>query len=549
MPVFLSGSLIITGSVTTSGTITAQTLVVQTITSSIVNMTGSNIFGSVLTDRQTFTGSVVMTGSLTVNTTGTEFQVTNNGVVMGNLLTDNHSITGSLRITGSSVTLAGPLTGSSATFTGTLTATDGTQGLNVRAYTGGAGFGAIYSTGVTAGAGNFALAASSTQTILSGVDSVNLAINSAIKLAISSSGNVGIGTTSPNALLQCNGSAIIGSGTVSNGTTFGGGGQINRLKVESGNYTCLEVNGSTSGGSIQFTYGSNLPNQVSALIGYNYASGTVNELAISNILSGPMILATNNTERMRITSAGNVGFNTTSPTGSRATNLVQVAGSLAVLRVGPWFSTDDRDFVEIQADGANTRLYSPNEDFSFHNPIGNANITGSTVNICAASNIYVRNTGGGSTTLGVYAANATSANAGLYLEAPGVVGGGMYQDRGTSTLRVWQATSTVGVSLANNATSWGSFSDERMKDIIEPITNAVDKVNTLRTVIGKYKTDEEDKRRPFLIAQDVQAILPEAVYDDKSEDKFLSLSYTDVIPLLVASIKELTAKVTALENK
>lgn len=69
MPIVLSGSLSLTGSVvasgnlTTTGTITAQTLVVQTITSSIVNMTGSNIFGSQITDRQTFTGSLNVTGS------------------------------------------------------------------------------------------------------------------------------------------------------------------------------------------------------------------------------------------------------------------------------------------------------------------------------------------------------------------------------------------------------------------------------------------------------------------------------------------------------
>ena len=59
----------ITGSLVVSSTITAQTLVVQTVTSSIVYSSGSNIFGSALTDRQTFTGSVNITGSLTV--TGT----------------------------------------------------------------------------------------------------------------------------------------------------------------------------------------------------------------------------------------------------------------------------------------------------------------------------------------------------------------------------------------------------------------------------------------------------------------------------------------------
>lgn len=48
---------------TVGGTLTAQTLVVQTITASIEYSSGSNIFGSQLTDRQTFTGSMYVTGS------------------------------------------------------------------------------------------------------------------------------------------------------------------------------------------------------------------------------------------------------------------------------------------------------------------------------------------------------------------------------------------------------------------------------------------------------------------------------------------------------
>jgi hypothetical protein len=91
----------ITGSLTVTGQIVAQSLNVQQVTSSIVFSSGSNTFGCDLNSRQTFTGSVIMTGSLTVNTTGTELQVNNNGVILGNLLTDNHSITGSLRITSS----------------------------------------------------------------------------------------------------------------------------------------------------------------------------------------------------------------------------------------------------------------------------------------------------------------------------------------------------------------------------------------------------------------------------------------------------------------
>jgi hypothetical protein len=64
----VTGSTSITGDITGSnalftGTITAQKLVVQTITSSIVYSSGSNIFGSQLTDIQSFTGSLRVTGS------------------------------------------------------------------------------------------------------------------------------------------------------------------------------------------------------------------------------------------------------------------------------------------------------------------------------------------------------------------------------------------------------------------------------------------------------------------------------------------------------
>ena len=142
--------------------------------------------------------------------------------------------------------------------------------------------------------------------------------------------------------------------------------------------------------------------------------------------------------------------------------------------------------------------------------------------------------------------------------------------------------STAGVELGSGGNSWGAYSDERGKDIIENIGDALTKVNSLRAVIGKYKvtetysedvlyTEQEWKptgkntgdvknakgsakvgddvgvRRSFLIAQDVKSVLPEAV-DDSDADN-LSLRYTDVIPLLVASIKELKTKVETLETK
>jgi len=107
------------------------------------------------------------------------------------------------------------------------------------------------------------------------------------------------------------------------------------------------------------------------------------------------------------------------------------------------------------------------------------------------------------------------------------------------------ALGTFGVYLTNTGTSWTSNSDERLKENLVPIVDATNKVSQLRAVIGNYINDESKKARPFLIAQDVQAVLPEAVSVNTDELETLGVSYTDVIPLLVASIKELNAKVEA----
>jgi hypothetical protein len=61
----------ITGSLTVTGDVIAQTLNVQEVTSSIVYSSGSNIFGNDVSNTQQFTGSVGVTGSLAVVGAGT----------------------------------------------------------------------------------------------------------------------------------------------------------------------------------------------------------------------------------------------------------------------------------------------------------------------------------------------------------------------------------------------------------------------------------------------------------------------------------------------
>jgi hypothetical protein len=129
-------------------------------------------------------------------------------------------------------------------------------------------------------------------------------------------------------------------------------------------------------------------------------------------------------------------------------------------------------------------------------------------------------------------------------------GGNVYiaNEYNDSAIKLLMINYNNGVYLSQSATSWTSNSDERLKTDLVAIENATEKVSSLRSVIGRYKTDDESKRRPFLIAQDVYQVLPEAVDIDKKTG-MMGVQYTEVIPLLVASIKELKAKIETLENK
>ena len=247
---------------------------------------------------------------------------------------------------------------------------------------------------------------------------------------------------------------------------------------------------------------------------------------------------TNSSERMRINSSGNVGIGITAPA-----NLLDIQNNLtSQIRVGyvAGSATAYYDFGRDSADG----LFGFNgAQTSF---VGYKwKIQGTEVMRIDTSGNLLVGASAAPTTFRVYAERSglqyglrhPSATAGQYF---------FMQTDSSNTFYV-QSQAGNGVYLTNTGTSWNAVSDERAKDIIEPITDATEKVLFLRAIIGSYKNDDTKKRRSFLIAQDVKAVLPEAV-DDTNPDN-LGLAYADVIPLLVAAIQELSAKVTALESK
>lgn len=103
-----------------------------------------------------------------------------------------------------------------------------------------------------------------------------------------------------------------------------------------------------------------------------------------------------------------------------------------------------------------------------------------------------------------------------------------------------------GVYLTyTSTTGWSSFSDETLKENLVPIENALNKISTLRTVTGNF-IDDPNTPHVFLIAQDVQAVLPEAVHMNLDHN-VLGMNYNEIIPLLTAGIKELKTELDAVK--
>ena len=125
-------------------------------------------------------------------------------------------------------------------------------------------------------------------------------------------------------------------------------------------------------------------------------------------------------------------------------------------------------------------------------------------------------------------------------------------DGGSAITAVRVDMSDAGHLICNgNVTAFGSTSDIKLKENIEVIPDALDKVKQLKGITFNYKKD--GKVSTGLIAQDLEKVLPEAVYEasavDDDEDKHLAVRYGNTVGLLVEAIKELEARVKELEGK
>ena len=122
------------------------------------------------------------------------------------------------------------------------------------------------------------------------------------------------------------------------------------------------------------------------------------------------------------------------------------------------------------------------------------------------------------------------------------------------------STNVGNISVTTTATTYNSGSDYRLKENIEPMVGALDKVAQLNPVTFNWKADGSEGHG--FIAHELQAVVPECVTGEKdavNEDgtpKYQGIDPSKMVGILTAAIQEqqaiitdLKARIEVLENK
>lgn len=121
-----------------------------------------------------------------------------------------------------------------------------------------------------------------------------------------------------------------------------------------------------------------------------------------------------------------------------------------------------------------------------------------------------------------------------------------------------EASGTTGEIRATNEITAYYSSDERLKENIVTINDALSKVQKLRGVMFDWKQEVIDQRGgednffvrkhdTGIIAQEVEAVLPEVVAT--REDGYIAVKYEKLAGLIIQAINELALEVKELKSR
>ena len=248
-------------------------------------------------------------------------------------------------------------------------------------------------------------------------------------------------------------------------------------------------------------------------IGYPSA-GAIDLTFSSQFATGSLVLNTNNTERFRINSSGNVGIGTSSPTSTLT--LGNTTGSVSgELTLNPAFTANEGGQINIRK-----------------------SVNGSTADWI----IDQYGTSASDARFRIF--NSIGESNGITILENGNVGMGVL----TPSVRLQVSGDIIANSIAGS-------SDMRFKTHISPIENSLQKVLQLRGVYFDWNTKDfpdrkfSDQKAIGFIAQEVEKILPEVVQTEKTPEGYKAVQYDKVVALLVEAIKEQQKQIDCLKRE
>jgi hypothetical protein len=457
---------------------------------------------------------------------GTRFQLLNgnsftNLNVSNNLTLSGGTANGVLYLNGSKVATSG----SALTFDGTSFVAGVSAGAGqhiFRTYTSG-GFAAIYNGAVTPGSTNYSFVTNATQTTLNAATFISGEVGGTEGFRLTSTG-LGIGTSSPGFKLDINGVAAVRAGNA-----------IRYYRADNAIYTQLYDAGS-SGFTLDNTNGN----------GFRFQSAGNNQAVLD--------------------SSGNLGLGVTPSawTGSGGKNIEIGATGNAIfgsasLTTYIYNANFDSSWKYSRSDFASRYEQQAGIHRWFTAPsgtAGNAITFTQAMTLDASGNLLVGTTSAAGYRLRVYDGisqftQATSANDCADFWNRATTGDNKFVTFYTETSAT--ARGSIDYNRAGGLTRYNTTSDYRAKDIIGVLGSTGDAIDAFKVYVGKMHGATQE--RPMLIAHEAQEIAPYAVSGSKDEvnedgtPKYQQMDHSSLVPLLIAEVKSLRARVAALESK